>query len=198
MHMNLHRCVIAPKGFSLIEVMVALAVVAVGLLGIAKMEALSLASTGSARMRSLAALEAASFAASMHADRNYWTAGAQTTTLTNDAAGAPTIATTDGTLQAQLAAAPSCLQGGATPCSTAQLAAYDLNEWAAALAQLLPSAAATISCPTLTAPRSCTIQITWQENAVSINAQETAAAQANAAGQAAAFQSPTYTLYVEP
>ena len=102
-----------------------------------------------------------------------------------------------------MAAAPNCLEGGATPCSTAQLAAYDLNEWAAALAQLLPSATATISCPTLTAPRSCTIQITWQENAVGVNSQETSAAQANATNGAdanlpAAFQIPTYTLYVEP
>ena len=194
--MNRERPALAPKGFSLVEVMVALAVVAVGLLGIAKMEALSLASTGSASMRSLAALEAASFAASMHADRDYWTVGAQTTTIAT--AGGTVITTSDATLQAQVSATPSCLQGGGAPCSTAALAAYDLNEWAAALNQLLPSAAATISCPTLTAPRNCTIQITWQENAVGVNAQEAATATANAATQAAAFQTPTYTLYVEP
>lgn len=197
--MTLQRSAHPRNGFSLVEVMVAVAIIAVGLLGIAKMEALSLASTGSASMRSLAAIEAASFAASMHADRDYWTGGAQTTTIAT--AGGTAITTTDGTLQGDVAANPNCLLGGGAPCSNDQLAAYDLNSWAAALAQLLPSATATISCPTLTAPRSCTIQIDWQENAVGVNSQETSTAQANAAAsghQAAAFQRPTYTLYVEP
>ncbi|MGH8219194.1 MAG: type IV pilus modification protein PilV [Steroidobacteraceae bacterium] len=199
--MSLQRSPRPQNGFSLVEVMVAVAVIAVGLLGVAKMEALSLASTGSASMRSLAAIEAASFAASMHADRDYWAGGAQTTTVTT--AGGTAVTATDGALQADAAANPDCLQGGGAPCSNTQLAAYDLDAWGAALAQLLPSATATISCPTLTAPRSCTIQITWQENAVGINSQETSAAQANAtnaadANQAAAFQIPTYTLYVEP
>ena len=46
-------------GFSLVEVMVALIVVSVGLLGLAKMEAVALASTTVAGNRSLAAIEAA-------------------------------------------------------------------------------------------------------------------------------------------
>ncbi|MGH8302669.1 MAG: type IV pilus modification PilV family protein, partial [Steroidobacteraceae bacterium] len=54
------------RGFSLIEVLVALIVLSVGLLGIAKMEALALASNAVAGRRALAAIEAASLADSMH------------------------------------------------------------------------------------------------------------------------------------
>ena len=52
--------------------MVALVVLCVGLLGILKLEAAAISSTTVASQRSLAALEAASLAASMHVNRGYW------------------------------------------------------------------------------------------------------------------------------
>jgi len=61
------------RGFSLLEVLVALVIIGVGMLGIAKIQALAYASTGTASERSLAAIEAASLAASMRANRGYWT-----------------------------------------------------------------------------------------------------------------------------
>ncbi len=183
-------------GFSLVEVMVALVVIAVGLLGIAKMQALALASTTTASMRSLAALEAASLAAAMHTDRDYWDANPPATitvsgtTITSSTSGFPT-------------AGANCLFGGTVPCDVTTLASYDLEQWVAALNELLPNATATISCPppgqTLTPPLSCLIQISWTENAVAVNSQEANTATANSeAGTTAAFQTPTYTLYVEP
>jgi type IV pilus assembly protein PilV len=60
------------RGFTLLEVMVALVITSIGLLGIAKIQALAYASTGTASMRSLVALQAAGLAAAMHADRGYW------------------------------------------------------------------------------------------------------------------------------
>ena len=63
------------RGFTLLEVMVSLVVTSIGLLGIAKLQALAYASTGSASVRSLVALQAAGLAASMHADRGYWAGG---------------------------------------------------------------------------------------------------------------------------
>src|ERR1700735_3101250 len=63
------------RGFSLVEVMVALIIIAVGMLGIAKMQALALSTTESSGVRSLVAIEAASLAASMHANRDYWVQG---------------------------------------------------------------------------------------------------------------------------
>jgi type IV pilus assembly protein PilV len=181
------------RGFSLVEVMVALIIVSVGLLGIAKMQALALSSTGTARLRSLAALEAASLAASMHADRAYWAAGATAApiTITGTSAG-PTISDTT------LATITSCTQSGATrptACTAAQMAAEDLQQWAGGgtvtggLQTLLPNYLATISCENAAgAPVTCTITIQWSEHLVNINKQEAVAA---------ATPSP-YVLLVEP
>src|ERR1700688_2545651 len=62
-------------GFTLIEVLVALIITAIGLLGIAKIEALAFANTGSASTRSLVAIQAAGLASAMHANRAYWALG---------------------------------------------------------------------------------------------------------------------------
>jgi hypothetical protein len=63
---------------------------------------------------------------------------------------------------------------------------------------LLPNPVATISCPPVvnTTPTACTIQITWSETAVAVNAQEVTDQNANAANST--FEKPSYLLYVEP
>src|ERR1700675_2427505 len=62
-------------GFTLIEVLVALIITAIGLLGIAKIQALVYANTSSASARGLVAIQAAGLAAAMHANRAYWALG---------------------------------------------------------------------------------------------------------------------------
>jgi type IV pilus assembly protein PilV len=177
------------RGFSLFEVLVTLVVLGVGLLGIAKMQALALSSTGVASMRSLAALEASSLAASMRADRAFWAQGG--------VAPGPLGITVTGTVISDpvLAAPADCTTaGGVNPpnCPPATLAAYDLQSWAAAVNRLLPGPVSTIICSTtVNAPVDCTIQISWGENAVAMNSQGTSTA-------GATFNVPTYTLYVEP
>ncbi len=174
-------------GFSLIEVMVAVIVLCVGLLGIAKMQALALSSTSTAGQRSLAAIQAASLAASMHENRAFWT---------TTAAGLGAITITGNVVNNPPVAPPNCTFGVNAPCTPTQLAAYDLQQWALALGgngvqpALLPNPSATILCNAVT-PVSCTVTITWSEKAVSLgNAQ----IQANPG----AFQIPTYTLFVQP
>lgn len=188
----------AARGFSLIEVLVALIVVSVGLLGIAKMQAIAYSSTGVASKRSLAAIEAASLASSMHANRAYWsvsTVAPLTTTIT----GAAVTASSDAALLANV----NCQQGGIAPCTPRQLAAYDVNSWAAALRGLLgPSDRANIACVNpapVNTPVTCTVTISWTENQVALNSQEAAAANAAvASNNPAALQLPSYTLYIEP
>jgi len=166
-------------GFSLVEVMVALIVVSIGLLGLAKMETVALASTTVAGARSLAAIEAASLASMMHANQGFW----QNTAVFNSVS----ISGAD----------PYPSQGACTqahPCPPQAMAEADLNLWASALSLLLPGYSAEITCTplTATAPVSCTIGITWAENAVAINAQQST--QTAMAG----LNGPTYILYVQP
>lgn len=188
-------------GFSLVEVMIALIVLSVGLLGIARMQSLAMSSTSIASQRALAALQAESLAASMHANRGYWTNG--------DPAGSSltiqgtTFTYTTGFANLSAAGNPACTST-AVPCTPVQVAAHDLNVWVngqgglGGLQRLLPGDNAIIACGTLT-PLACTITISWAENATGVNAQQAATQAANrAAGTQASLQNPTYTLYVEP
>jgi type IV pilus assembly protein PilV len=181
------------RGFSLLEVMVALCVLCVGLLGILKLEAAAVSSTSVAAKRSLAALEAASLAASMHVNRGYWTnADASNAVITVQ--GLNVVTTTGAPNLANSLAAPVACTSITTPCAVTDMAAYDLTQWAIAIQPLLQNYTATVTCGTVT-PVSCTINIVWTENAVAINAQ--AAAQ-QALNPNATFENPSYTLYVEP
>jgi type IV pilus assembly protein PilV len=198
------------RGFSLVEVLVALIVICVGLLGVAKMQALALSNMTTSRLRALAAFEAAALAGAMHSNRNYWAqtpaSFAPNYTVTVNPAAAPVITASDAALAAQanadypanLNACVGTNNGLATCPVAANLAAYDLARWTSSLKGLLPNPTATISCPSVagvTAPVSCTIQISWTERAVSMTGQE---ASQQAAGNNGQFETPTYLLYVEP
>jgi type IV pilus assembly protein PilV len=182
------------RGFSLIEVMVALIIIAVGMLGIAKMQALALSTTESSGVRSLVAIEAASLAATMHGNRDYWVAGPPppsfTVAVQTTGPGVVAVTITDPTNT--LGTTQNCAT--VTPCATAaQVAAYDVQQWGIALGQVVPAATATINCNNTAVPLACTIQISWVESVTSTN--NAAAATSSAAG---VLNSPQYTLYVEP
>jgi type IV pilus assembly protein PilV len=162
-------------GFSLVEVLVALIIIGVGMLGIAKLQALAYASTGTSAQRSLAALQAASLASAMHANRNYWSVVSPGFSYQFKGT---VVTTTDATLTGA-----AC----SSACAAGPLAAYDVQQWAVAVNAVLPNATGTITCPT-SAPVSCTIQLTWNESNVAVNAQ----AQGNT------MVAPAYTLYVVP
>ena len=184
------------RGFSLIEVMVALIIIAVGMLGIAKMQALALSTTESSGTRSLVAIEAASLAASMHANRDYWVQGPPPPQTNIDVATTGPATYSTNIDVAALSATPSCGAPTQSACTTGnaqQIAAYDVQQWATALAQVVPAARATINCNNTGTPLSCTIQIVWQENVTS-----TSNTTAAASSGANLLNSPVYTLYVEP
>jgi type IV pilus assembly protein PilV len=176
MHVKSPRARHGSRGFSLVEVMVALVICSVGLLGLAKLESLALSSTGVASSRSLAAIQASSLAAAMHANPGYWAAGFAPATTTVSATN-------------NFSSASPCLTAGTSSCVPSAMAAFDLQQWAIQLGNVLPGYYATITCSTGSFPVTCNIQIQWVENAVSANAQQT-----NMAG----MQVPTYILYVQP
>jgi len=146
----------AAAGFSLVEVLVALVIASIGLLGLAKMESLGIASTDIAGTRSLAAFAPASFTAS--------------------GGGNGTIAISNS----GLAAAYNCTIAGSSSCAPASLAAYDVQNWAADLNRVLPPYLATVTCSTTGFPVSCAIEIQWTENGVAANSQQTGMATLNA------------------
>ena len=202
------------RGFSLVEVMVAVVVICIGLLGIAKMQALALSNTTTSRLRALAAIEAAGLAAAMHSNREYWAGATPPVTTTFNAGGTGQFVSTDAALQAAANAAlpvglntPDAIQtcvgtaGAAAICGGAagvlNLAAFDLARWAASLNALLPNPQSTTSCAFVAggAPPSCTIVISWSERAVAMNQQEALAEAANGPSN---IEQPSYLLYVEP
>ena len=196
--MRRSRVLVSDHGFTLVEVMVALVVVSLGLLGIAKMQALALASTGTAKMRSLASITAASLASTMLADRNYWSA-INLTPFTVTVASNGTVTATDSNLNTAPAAHCAAVT---TTCTSAQVAAQDLKDWATTLGSVLPGGNATITCtvdPAVANPVACMIQLNWNEHVVALstasNASQTAAQNQAALAGVSATQ---YTLYVEP
>jgi type IV pilus assembly protein PilV len=171
-----------PRGFSLVEVLVALVVVSVGLLGLAKMESLALSSTTVAGVRSVVAGQAANLAAMMHANQDFWQNSIVYTSKTFDSTTIPT-------------AAKDCTTSGAAACVPQSMADYDLKFWGTALKGVLPIYSTTITCslPTNVTPVSCVIRITWFDNAVAMTTQQT-----NGSIAAVAALPTTYTLYVQP
>src|SRR5215469_8408266 len=183
------------RGFTLVEVMVALIIISVGLLGIVGMEGLALSSTASARMRSLAALEAAGLAATMHTNRDFWSTNSAIVLIQNGRIQS------DSTNKLKLSS-PDCTSSGG-PCTPDVLAAYDTQAWVQSLDALLPQPTATINCPNTNTPLSCTITIVWVENTAGLSPQQRAAAATAAAtiasgGAAPGFENNSYTLYVQP
>jgi type IV pilus assembly protein PilV len=195
------------KGFTMVETMVALLVISIGLLGIAKMQALALASTSTARMRSIAALQAASMTAMMHANRGYWSSfqspAPPAAALVVTVNVTPSNTTTPFSTRNTTITAPT---GGvctaAAPCTETQLAAVDLTNWATALRQTMPSnTTATITCDGSTAltPVACTVRLDWTENVVELNTGMNTALTAAQNSAALKQGAPThFTVNVEP
>ena len=182
----------AAAGFTLIEVLVSIIVIAIGLLGVAKMQGLAFSSMGVASTRSLAAIEASSLAASMHANRAYWAQGGIAAPPGVIVTG---LAISEPTLAAPIADCTTASGTNPPNCAPLTLAGYDLQQWAAAVNGVLPNPQTIILCSqNVNLPVDCTIQISWGENAVAINNQGTL----NGAANNVSFNVPTYILNVEP
>jgi type IV pilus assembly protein PilV len=213
MHFNI-RIRRAAQGFTLVEVMVALIIIAVGMLGIAKMQGLALSSTNASRSRALASIAASSLASAMQANRTYWSAtGSLPGTITVTAsAGTVSLVSTSATMQTAINTASAsgvlcgsmgttslsclCTNANSAPCTTyINLAASDLYDWAQTLNSILPNAIAYVTCNNGNLPVDCSIQITWNENTVALTTQQANYSAAAAGNSTIAM---TYSLYVVP
>lgn len=153
------------QGFTLMEVLVALVIISIGLLGIAAMQATAIASTHTAQTESLAAIEARSLADAMQANPDYWAGALMPATINvTGTAAAPVLS--DTTLNSQ---ATDC---SSTPCTSAQpsaMAGYDLQQWAKQLFTQIPGSHAAINC-VIGSPSICSITVTWtQKSTAAVN-----------------------------
>jgi type IV pilus assembly protein PilV len=134
----------SPRGFSLIEVLVALTVLAVGLMGVAKLFVVTIQGNASATSRLYAVNLGADLADRIRANR---TGGAAY-------AGAPTNY--------------SCAGGAlrATLCTPTQMAANDLYLWKSQISTLMPAGATgtvTYAAGNTNLPSTYTITLAWKE-----------------------------------
>ncbi|MFT5590058.1 MAG: type IV pilus assembly protein PilV [Bradyrhizobium sp.] len=173
------------RGFTLLEVMIAMFVTAIGLLGLAKMQSLAISSTQNAGSRSLIAFQVGSLVSAMHANKSYWALGSP--------GGAPAtfsakgLVVTDGSGVLNASVSGGCLSA---PCSPGELAAVDLQAWAASMNGRFPTYSARFNCTTAnTAAIGCEIFVSWSENRIGIN-------KASAGGADTQVQS--FSVYAKP
>lgn len=132
------------KGFSLIEVLIALVILSVGLLGIAAMVSVSLKSKDSAYSQTQATALAQAILDRMRANHSAATSGAY------DVA----IGTTP--------TAPACM-GSANSCTAAQVATFDLADWKNSLKNALPQGDGSIATVAVAQFTQVTISIEWND-----------------------------------
>jgi type IV pilus assembly protein PilV len=179
------------SGFTLLEVLVAILLVSIGIFGFAKMQALALSSTQVASSRSIVAMQAASLAGAMHGNRKFWGGGTAPTSFTT--AGA-TVTDASSVLTATGIDCYKSTKPSAAACAPEKLAAYDVQQWATHMNDLLPGYTSTVTCSnTAGIPVSCVLRIEWQEKYVS-SSRSTASAPASFATGGGRF----YTLLIEP
>ena len=163
------------SGFTLLEVLIALVVLSVGLLGIAAMMNFSLKANDSAYMRSQATALSYDIVDKMRAN--------QTAALNSDY----NIA-----IGQSISSPPDCL-GAANTCSPAELAQYDLNQWKQLLDSStdgIPCGDGSVSLTTSNGYSVVTVTIQWDDS----RAQNDALAAGRSAGTPGSCQQLTNPL----
>ncbi|QAU24263.1 type IV pilus modification protein PilV [Dyella sp. M7H15-1] len=154
------------RGFTLLEVLVALVILSIGLLGLAAMQASALSSTHGSQLESMVAIQARSLADAMSANPDYWANTSPTFTVTG------TGSASDSSSGLTFTGSPPTYSGSCfnTICPTsADVAGYDVQLWANQLLLQVPGSKASIVC-SASAPVGCSITITWTEkSAAAVN-----------------------------
>ena len=129
---KLRRC----RGFTLLEVLIALLVLMAAMLGLAGLQTMSLSTNHSAYLRSQAIIQAHDMADRMHANSAGVKAGAY-----------DSISGLGGSPPACLSTATSEDALSSIDCTSAQMAQFDANEWNTINASELPSGEGTVAGP---------------------------------------------------
>lgn len=136
----------AQKGFSMLEILITLVIVATALLGTAGLQAHALKTNAGGQLRNQAVFLAADIAERMEANKVQAVAG--------------------GYALAQGAAIPAISTAcNGAPCTAAQLAQYDLGNWQAAISAVLPQGTGVITQTTAGNPVTYSIVINWVDRA---------------------------------
>lgn len=147
--MNIPPPANAQRGFGLMEVLITVLIMAIGLLGMASLQLNSLRNNTSAYERSQANILAYDIIDRMRANRDVARANGYNTDIGD------TVTTVD------------CLGTGAN-CSPQDLAGFDLSQWKAEVANLLPNGDAAIT----TDGDVITVTIQWEDNRSAATAED--------------------------
>ncbi len=139
------RCV-SSRGWTLIEVLIALAIFAIGVLGLAKLEIISLHQNRSAYLRTQADRLAYDVLDRMRVNRDQAASGNYDLAMGNTLPSGTTVT--------------NCDTGACTP---AQLVAFDLSEWLNSVRTELPHGEASITTVQHNSYSQVTVQISWQK-----------------------------------
>ena len=143
------RLVVTPRsrGFTLLEVLVAVLVLSIGLLGLAGLQTFSLRSNHSSFLRSQAVVMAYDALDRMRGNRDEALRGSASTYNTGFADSEATV---------------NC----SSTCNAAQVAQYDLAAWKDDVARILPAGEGRIS---IDNSDKATIQVRWSDNRDNVN-----------------------------
>lgn len=138
------------RGFTLIEVLIAVVILSVGLLGLAGLQATSLRNNHSAYLRSQATTLAYDIIDRMRTNKTVaqGVPGGYALALTASPPAPPTP--------------PACL---GAPCDSAQLATFDLNNWIQSIITVLPLGAGGV----VTVGNVVTVTVAWDDNRNGLN-----------------------------
>jgi len=141
-HSTMMRVRASSSGFTMVEVLVALVVLGVGLLGIASLYVVTLRTSGGAIYRMQAVNLASDLGDRIRANRTAGTAYADAPATDGDRCNGPTA-----------------------NCSAAEMAAHDLYQWQEQIQATLPgNPTGTVTVDTTTTPFSYEIEVTWLES----------------------------------
>ena len=168
------------RGFSLIEVMIALLVTSAGALGFAAVEAAMINNTAVSRYQSMAAFQVSSLASSMAIDRAYWqglTAPVLICVGMNNGNVATQYLKVTQSCPSAISSSSGAMSTASADCSTAsnctpvEVASYSVRRWMLGLAQpgAFAQPAAAISCAAATGqPVTCVVRLSWSEKNIAL------------------------------